>query len=62
MTIKILRNAKIDIDYVDNPEGLPFVDFIIRNQNNGHIIGWHSFNKEQLEEVIKQCQRILLKL
>ena len=62
MTIKVLRDEKMDIDYVDNPEGLPFVDIIIRSQHTGRITGWHSVNKEQLEEVVKQLQQRLAEL
>ena len=60
-TIKILRNEKLDIDYVDNPEGLPYIDIIVRNEN-GKITGWHSINREQLEEITRQLQRKLAKL
>lgn len=61
MTIKLLRNEKIDIDVVDNPEGLPYVDLIVRTEN-GKITGWHSINKEQLEEVVRELQRKLAEL
>lgn len=56
MTIKLLRNEKIDIDVVENPEGLPYVDLIVRSEQ-GKIVGWHSMNKDQLEEVVRELQR-----
>lgn len=58
----VLRNEKLDIDYVENPEGLPFVDIICRVQNTGKITGWISLNKEQLEEVVAELQRKLAAL
>lgn len=61
MTIKILRNEKLDVDYVDNPEGLPYIDIIVRSEN-GKITGWHSINKEQVEEFIGKLQMIYEKL
>lgn len=57
MTIPILRNDKVDIDYVENPEGLPFVDFIIRNQKGG-IVGWASISKEQLEAIVARLNEL----
>lgn len=55
MSIKILRNEKLEIDYVDNPNGLPYIDIIVRNEN-GKITGWHSINKEQVDELIGKLQ------
>jgi hypothetical protein len=59
MIIYILRNEKIDIDYVENPEGLDFVDIIVRDQGNSKITRWHSLSKEQVQEVIEQLQEAL---
>lgn len=59
MTIKILKNQLLDIDYVENPEVLPYVDIIVRDGSNGRIQGWFSLDKENTEEVIKQLQRML---
>lgn len=58
---KILRNEKLDTDTVDNPEGLPFVDLIFRNEQ-GRITGWHSVNKEQLETIVRDLQQKLATL
>ena len=59
---KILRNEKLDIDVVENPEGLPFIDIICRSEPTGKITGWISLNKEQAEEVIRELQKKLVKL
>lgn len=59
---KVLRNEKLDIDIVENPEGMPFVDIICRLDPSGRITGWISLNKEQLEEVVKDLQRKLTEL
>lgn len=58
----VLRNEKLDIDRVENPEGLPFVDIICRVQNTGKITGWISLNKEQLKAVIVELQSKLNEL
>jgi PP-loop superfamily ATP-utilizing enzyme len=59
---KILRNEKIDIDYVENPEGLPYVDIIGRDCSSGRITSWLSINKEQLEQVVRELQKKLAAL
>lgn len=59
---KILNDQKLDVDLVPNPEGLPYVDMIFRHQSSGRINGWHSLNKEQLEEVVRELQRKLAEL
>lgn len=50
--IKILSNNKIDVDRVDNPEGLPYIDLITRSEN-GKIVGWCSLKKENVLELIE---------
>lgn len=59
--IKLLKEDKLDIDVVFNPEGNDYVDMIFRNFN-GRITGWYSLNKEQVEAVIEELQRKLVEL
>lgn len=53
---KILINQKLDIDVMENPNGLPFVEVTCRDQSNNKITGWICINKEQLEEVVRELQ------
>lgn len=54
LPIKMLRNGKLDIDLVDNPEGLPYVDLIFRDDATGRITGWHALDKDSVSETIKR--------
>lgn len=58
----ILSNRKLDIDVVDNPEGLPFIDLIVRDISSGKIIGWFQINKEQTQEIIKNLSQLITQL
>jgi hypothetical protein len=58
LPIKLLNNQKLDIDLVENPEGLPYAEFIVRDCASGRITGWHSLAKEAVSETIKRLQRI----
>lgn len=62
MTIRILRDEKLELDYVDNPEGLPYIDIIVREIEKGRIRCWSSIDKEQTEEIIVKLQELLKRL